>query len=180
MSYCRSTVLGGGFSYRAELGVAVARLQYQDGVALKTHAVHNRVASLQASFYLQYILTNGLLAKGVAFLKLPGAAIYFLLSRLAGTKRQKKKCWANQYMKYGAELADHTMTVLLMLLFGVQQPFLPIVALAYFICIYFYARYDLLYTQREAYQSGGLFWPVVWPPSRPERICCVDLNWLAG
>eukprot|EP00892_Ulva_mutabilis_P005047 jgi/Ulvmu1/2914/UM147_0012.1 len=115
----------------------------------------------QASFYLQYILTNGLLAKGIAFLKIPGAAIYFLLTKLAGTKRQKKKCWANQYMKYGAELADHTMTVLLMLLFGVQQPFLALVALAYFVCIYFYARYDLLYTQREAYQSGGLFWPVI-------------------
>lgn len=36
---------------------------------------------MQASFYLQYILTNGLLAKGVAFLKIPGAAIFFLLSK---------------------------------------------------------------------------------------------------
>lgn len=93
----------------------------------------------QASFYLQYILTNGLLAKGVAFLKIPGAAIFFLLSKLAGTKRQKKKTWANQYMQYGPELADHTITVLLLFLFGVQQPFLPLVSLAYFICNYFYA-----------------------------------------
>lgn len=68
-------------------------------------------------------------------------------------------------MQYGPELADHTITVLLLFLFGVQQPFLPLVSLAYFICNYFYARYDLLYTKREAYQSGGLFWPVVRAPS---------------
>lgn len=68
-------------------------------------------------------------------------------------------------MQYGPELADHTITVLLLFLFGVQQPFLPLVSLAYFICNYFYARYDLLYTKREAYQSGGLFWPVVRPLS---------------
>ena len=28
---------------------------------------------------------------------------------------------------------------------------------------YFFMRWDLVYFMREAYQSGGLFWPVVRP-----------------
>ena len=116
---------------------------------------------VQASFYILYILTNGLLAKGVAFLRLPGAAIYFLLSRLAGTKRQKKKVWSQQYMEYGTDLPDHTITILLLFVFCIVQPFVAIVSLMYFAVVFFYARYDLLYTKREAYQTGGLFWPVV-------------------
>ena len=116
---------------------------------------------LQASFYIMYILTNATIAKGTTFLRLPGAAIYLLLSRLSGTKRQRKKTWSQQYMQYGTELPDHTITALLLLVFSVAQPFIAIVSLLYFVCVFFYTRYDLLYTQREKFQTGGLFWPVV-------------------
>jgi hypothetical protein len=110
---------------------------------------------------MMYILTNGVFAKGIAFLRLPGAAIYTILTRISGTKRQKKRCWSQQYMSYGPDVTDHTITILLLLVFGVVQPFVPMMALFYFIANFFYARYDLLYTFREAFQSGGLFWPVV-------------------
>lgn len=39
------------------------------------------------------------MAKGIAFLRLPGAAIFYILSRLSGTKRQKKRLWSQQYMQ---------------------------------------------------------------------------------
>jgi calcium permeable stress-gated cation channel len=116
---------------------------------------------MQASFYIMYILTNATIAKGISFLRLPGAAIYLLLSRLSGTKRQKKRTWSRQYMEYGAELPDHTVTALLLLVFAVAQPFVAIVSLLYFVFVSFYTRYNLLYVQRERYQTGGLFWPVV-------------------
>ena len=64
-------------------------------------------------------------------------------------------------VQYGRELADHTITLLLVFVFCVMQPFIPLIGLVYFVCNYFYARYDLLYSKREAFQSGGLFWPVV-------------------
>ena len=64
-------------------------------------------------------------------------------------------------MQYGPELADHTITMLLVFVFCLMQPFIPLIGLIYFVCNYFYARYDLLYSKREAFQSGGLFWPVV-------------------
>jgi hypothetical protein len=128
--------------------------------------------------YLQYILVSGLLAKGIAFLRLPGAAIFYLLTRLSGTKRQKKKLWSQQYMQYGPELADHTLVLLLVFVFCVMQPFIPVVALLYFICVFFYSRYDLLYSKREAFQSGGLFWPVVCPRCQPLHTrCFFSVRW---
>ena len=54
---------------------------------------------MQVPTYLQYILVNGVMAKGIAFLRLPGAAIFYILSRLSGTKRQKKRLWSQQYMQ---------------------------------------------------------------------------------
>ena len=108
-----------------------------------------------------YILTNATIAKGIAFLEIPGAIIFMLLSHFAGTRRQKKKCWARQYVDYGTELPDHTITVLLLLVFSVAQPFIALVSVMYFFFVYFYTRYNLLYTQREAYQTGGLIWPTV-------------------
>jgi hypothetical protein len=111
-----------------------------------------------------YILTNATIAKGIAFLRLPGAAIFVLLSRLSGTRRQKKKLWSRQYVQYGTELPDHTITVLLLLTFAVQQPFLPLICVLYFVMVFFYTRYSLLYTQRERFQTGGLFWPTVRRP----------------
>ena len=54
---------------------------------------------VQVPTYLQYILVNGVMAKGIAFLRLPGAAIFCILSKLSGTKRQKKRLWSQQYMQ---------------------------------------------------------------------------------
>jgi hypothetical protein len=54
---------------------------------------------VQVPTYIQYIMVNGVLVKGIAFLRLPGAAIFFILSKLSGTKRQKKRLWSQQYMQ---------------------------------------------------------------------------------
>jgi Calcium-dependent channel, 7TM region, putative phosphate len=125
---------------------------------------------LQASFYISYILTNATVAKGLAFLRIPGAVIFLFLSRLSGTKRQKKKTWSQQFVQYGTELPDHTITALLLLVFSVAQPFVALISVLYFIFVFFYTRYQLLYTQRERFQTGGLFWPVVRPSSHYIRI----------
>jgi Calcium-dependent channel, 7TM region, putative phosphate len=91
------------------------------------------------------------------------------MSRMAATYRQKKKLWANNWFMYGPDIPGHTITLLLMLVFAVVQPLLPLVCLAYFVVSYIFARYDLLYTNREAYQTGGLLWPVVCMPHAPQR-----------
>jgi len=114
-----------------------------------------------------YVLTNGLFASALAFLRLPGAFVYILLRSLSATSGQRKRQWSQQHMSYGDDVPHHTITFLLLLIFGVAQPLLSVVAALYFGVSYIYARYDLMYVQREAFQSGGLFWPVVRPKHLP-------------
>jgi hypothetical protein len=140
-------------------------------------AVASRVGPcVQASYYISYIITSGLLGKCITFLRLPGAVIFLLLSKFAGTKRQKKKTWSRQYMQYGTDVPDHTITILLLLVFSVSQPFVAVVSVMYFVVVFFCSRYNLLYTLREDYQTGGLFWPVVRPCDHFER-CFYVLCW---
>ena len=138
----------------------------------------HRSAALQASFFMMYVLTNGLFASALAFLRLPGALVYVLLRALSATAGQRKRQWSQQYMAYGDDVPQHTITFLLLLIFGVAQPLLAVVAALYFGVSYIYARYDLLYVQRETFQSGGLFWPVVRAPATPltAPACCAARN----
>ena len=64
-------------------------------------------------------------------------------------------------MSYGDSVPNHTIVAMLLLVFSIAQPLLAVAAALYFALALFYQRYDLLYVQREAFQSGGLFWPVV-------------------
>ena len=108
-----------------------------------------------------YMMTNGLLAESLAFLRLPGAIVYVCLRALSATPQQKKRQWSQQYYSYGDNVPNVTITALLMFVFSITQPLLAVAAALYFALALLYARYDLLYTQREAFQSGGMFWPVV-------------------
>lgn len=117
----------------------------------------------QSSFFLLFILTKGILAQSIKFLKIPKAAIFFIMSKIKGSERQKKKLYSQQYASYGAPCAMHSIMLLLVFIFGIVQPLICLAGLAYFLLQYFFARYDLLYIMREPYQTGGAFWPVVRP-----------------
>ena len=145
---------------RALLGVCVT---------LKLSALRRN--PVQASFYMLYILTNGLLARALLFLRLPAALIYLVLRAFSATARQRKQQWSRQYMWYGAELPEHTITLLLLFAFSIAQPLVSVVAVLYFALAYFVARYELLYAKREAFQAGGLFWPVVRSNSAKSAPC---------
>lgn len=58
-------------------------------------------------------------------------------------------------------MPDHSLTYLLMLVFCVIQPLMVPVSVLYFVVNGACLRYDLIYVYREAFQSGGRFWPVV-------------------
>lgn len=121
----------------------------------------NPCAPPQASYFLSFLLTKGVLASSIRFLRAPGAAIYFILSKISSSERAKKRTWSHQYASYGTAIPSDSMAFLILIVFSVSQPFVAGAALVYFFCSHFYWRYDLLYTKREAFQSGGLFWPVV-------------------
>lgn len=115
----------------------------------------------QASYFLSFLLTKGVFAASIRFLRAPGAAIYFILSKISSSERAKKRTWSRQYASYGTAIPSDSMAFLILIVFSVSQPFVSGAALVYFFCSHFYWRYDLLYTKREAFQSGGLFWPVM-------------------
>lgn len=115
----------------------------------------------QASFFLMFILTTGIFAGSIGFLRIPGAVIFWILTKVSGSHRQKKRCFSQQYASYGAPVAMHTIVLMLVFVFGVVQPFVALAGFFYFVVNYFYARYNLLYVLREPYETGGLFWPVV-------------------
>jgi hypothetical protein len=77
-------------------------------------------------------------------------------------------------MSYGTAIPVDSLIVLILLTFSVALPLVSVAALLYFVLSYFYFRYDLLYTKREAFQSGGMFWPVV----RLSFLLSVDLSGL--
>jgi hypothetical protein len=115
----------------------------------------------QSSFFLMFIITTGIFAGSIGFLRIPGAVIYWILCKISGSQRQKKRCYSRQYASYGAAVAMHTIVLLLVFVFGVVQPFVALAGFFYFAIQYFYARYNHLYVLREPYETGGLFWPVV-------------------
>jgi hypothetical protein len=133
------------------------------------------VVPQQASFFIMFIFTSGLFTNAIGFLNLPGAAIFWILTKISGSRRQMKRCWSQQFMAYGPAIPTHSIVLLLVIVFSIIQPFLPLVGLAYFVVNYFYARYNLLYTMREPYQSGGMFWPVVRAPLRSSVTASVTL-----
>lgn len=77
--------------------------------------------------------------------------------------RAKRRLWGQQFMTYGADIPRHSLIILLLLVFSVQQPFLALACIAYFAVNCVTARYQLLYVFREQFQSGGRFWPIVRP-----------------
>eukprot|EP00892_Ulva_mutabilis_P001308 jgi/Ulvmu1/11178/UM072_0014.1 len=116
----------------------------------------------QASYFLTFLLTKGVFASSIRFLRLPGAVIYFILSKISTSERAKKRTWSRQYASYGTAIPSDSMAFLILIVFSVSQPFVSAAALFYFVCSHLFWRYDLLYTKREAFQSGGLFWPVMY------------------
>lgn len=118
-----------------------------------------------SGFFLSFIFTKGLLSHGIKFLKLPKAIIYAIVSKISKSRRAEHRAYSQAYMSYGPAIPYHTIFFLIALVFCTIQPFLPLFTLIYFLFNYFFVRYDMLYIMREAYQSGGMFWPTV-------RSCC--------
>ncbi|GMH37685.1 hypothetical protein BSKO_05558 [Bryopsis sp. KO-2023] len=114
-----------------------------------------------ASFFISYILVEALLTTPMGLLRLPGLAIFYLLSKLAATERSKNRLWQEQEMKYGDVVPDHTMVILLGLTFSSVNPIVTLVALLFFVVSIMVWRYQMLYVYQESYQSGGKIWKEV-------------------
>eukprot|EP00803_Ostreobium_quekettii_P011457 evm.model.scf_1059.5 EVM.evm.TU.scf_1059.5 scf_1059:28549-38537(-) len=111
-----------------------------------------------ASFFCTYILVEALLETPISLLRLPGFVIYAIKSYLSSTERAKARLWQDQTMTYGDVVPDHTMVILLGVVFAAINPIITVTALAYFLVNTIAWRYQVLYVYKEEYQSGGKMW----------------------
>ncbi|CAL5228475.1 g11617 [Coccomyxa viridis] len=118
-------------------------------------------APLTSIFFLTFIELNALAAVPVGFLRIVGFVLYWLLSRIAATERAKARLWQRQIQKYGPIMPQHTITILLGLVFCVMNPIITPVCLIYFLITTVTEKYNLLYVYTFEYQSGGQLWPQV-------------------
>lgn len=116
---------------------------------------------MQAGFFLTYLLTKGILAGSIKFLRVPGAVISWILGKFSTSERAKKRTWANQYMSYGVKVPGDAMAILILLVFAFVQPLVAVAATLYFMLASLYWKYDMMYSYRDSFQTGGMFWPVV-------------------
>ncbi|PNW79626.1 hypothetical protein CHLRE_08g360564v5 [Chlamydomonas reinhardtii] len=114
-----------------------------------------------ATFFITYLFVAGLFVKSLAFLRLPGFVIFWLLSKFAGSPRARQRLWMYQYTDSGTTVVDHGMTVLLGLVFCCINPIVCPAALAYFLVTGLSERYNTIYVFRRHYESAGKLWGTV-------------------
>ncbi|KAG2489802.1 hypothetical protein HYH03_011751 [Edaphochlamys debaryana] len=117
---------------------------------------------MQATFFITYLMTNGMGAKSLAFIRAPQFAIFWVLSKFAGSPRARMRKWTYQYTDAGSNVPDHTLAILLGLVFSCINPFAAMAAFAYFIVNFTGESYNNIYVYRRSYESGGKMWQTVY------------------
>ncbi|KAG2451091.1 hypothetical protein HYH02_004359 [Chlamydomonas schloesseri] len=117
---------------------------------------------MTATFFITYLFVNGLGAKSIGFVRLPGFIIFWILSKFAGSPRARERMWMNQSARYGVLVPDHTIAILLGLVFSCMNPIVCPAALAYFLVAAIGERYNFIYVYRQPYESGGHMWKTVY------------------
>jgi hypothetical protein len=106
---------------------------------------------------------QGLAGKPLAFLRVVGLVIFWLLSKLAATERAKTRLWANQMQMFGTATTDHVMAALFGIVFCIQAPLITPICLYYFFVTLLIEKYQTLYVFSRPYESGGRMWAKVRP-----------------
>ncbi|KAK9902019.1 hypothetical protein WJX75_001351 [Coccomyxa subellipsoidea] len=119
-------------------------------------------APLTAIFFLTFIELNALAATPVGFLRIVGLVLFWIKSIFSATERAKARLWQKQTMKYGPVLPQHTITILLGLVFCIMNPIVCPMCLIYFLITTSTEKYNLLYVYTSEYESGGQLWPAVY------------------
>ncbi|GIL54579.1 hypothetical protein Vafri_10327, partial [Volvox africanus] len=111
---------------------------------------------MTSTFFITYLLINGLGAKSMSFIRLPNFVIFWILSKFAGSPRARQRMWMYQYTSNGTTVVDHTIALLLGLTFSCINPIVCPVALAYFVVNFVGETYNNVYVYRRQYESAGM------------------------
>jgi calcium permeable stress-gated cation channel len=117
-------------------------------------------APMTSQYFLSFIVFMALAAAPFALLRLPSLALFALKTATAGTERAKARLWQDQFQAYGPRMPRLSLVLLLGVTFAPINPIVPPACLLYFLMVSLTEKYNLLYVQRERFQSGGLAWPL--------------------
>ena len=117
-------------------------------------------APMTSQYFLSFIVFMALAAAPFALLRLPALALFTLKTATAGTERAKARLWQDQFQAYGPRLPRLSLVLLLGVTFAPINPIVPPACLLYFLMVSLTEKYNLLFVQRERFQSGGLAWPL--------------------
>ncbi|KAG2435999.1 hypothetical protein HYH02_011712 [Chlamydomonas schloesseri] len=117
---------------------------------------------MTATFFITYLFVNGLAVRSILFVRLPAFVIFWILSKFAGSPRARERMWMNQVQFYGKVVPDHTIAMLLGLVFCCMNPIVCPAALSYFLVACVGERYNVIYVYRPQYESAGRLWKVIY------------------
>lgn len=87
--------------------------------------------------------------------------------QLADTPRQRQRLWSDQQQLLGYVLPQHTLVLLLGLVFCVASPLIAPVTLLYFVSASVTQRYSWIYIYRHPYEGAGTLWRQVFSQVTP-------------
>ncbi|GFR49707.1 hypothetical protein Agub_g11860 [Astrephomene gubernaculifera] len=117
---------------------------------------------MTSTFFITYLLINGLSVKAIAFFRPPAFILFWVLSRFAGSPRARQRIWMYQYTDNGTTVVDHTIAMMIGMTFSCINPIVCPAALCYFLVNYVGERYNNIYVFRRTYESGGMLWKTVY------------------
>ncbi|KAG2494790.1 hypothetical protein HYH03_007033 [Edaphochlamys debaryana] len=117
---------------------------------------------MTATFFITYLFISGMGTNSIAFLRPIDLGLFWLLSRFAGSPRAARRLWSEQHTDCGTTVVDHTMAILLGLVFSCINPIVCPAALSYFLVTFLAESYNNLYVFRRQYESAGQLWKTVY------------------
>ncbi|KAG2426182.1 hypothetical protein HXX76_013163 [Chlamydomonas incerta] len=117
---------------------------------------------MTATFFITYLFVNGLSVRSILFVRLPDFCVFWVLSKFAGSPRARERMWMNQFQFYGKTVPDHTIAMLLGLVFCCMNPIVCPAALSYFLVACVGERYNVIYVYRPQYESAGRLWKTIY------------------
>jgi hypothetical protein len=114
-----------------------------------------------STFYITYVSILALTVKPIAFTKIVGVIIYWILKKLSSNPKAANRLWMNQTSLLGTAVVDHSIVCLLGLIYSCINPIITPFALVYFAVNFMIDRYNTLYISRFPYDSFGKLWPKI-------------------
>jgi hypothetical protein len=111
-----------------------------------------------ATFFMTFILLNGIAGRAFTFIRIVGGIIYTLRRNITSSDKARDKLWMNQETLLGEMIVSHTMTIMIGIIFCCQAPIITGMCLYYFILNTAFEIYNVNYVFDKVYENNGSIW----------------------